>query len=330
MKDSIVITRTPYRMSFLGGGTDHKNWFNYHGGCVLSATIDKYCYLLVKKLENFFDIKYKVIYRKIENTNSLDEIEHSTARECLRFLNIDNGIEIHHTGDLPARSGVASSSAYAVGLLNALYALNGIYTPKDVLAKEAIHIERNMLKELGGNQDQIACAFGGFNKISFYNDNKFIVEPIPISSDRLKLFNDHLLLFYLKSQRSSFDIAESFVPNIDSKRRQMRISKDLVDEGINILCSNSDITYFGELLHEYWMIKSSLSDKVSTNTIDEYYNLTRENGAIGGKILGAGGGGFLLIFAEPPLHEKIINSFKNAVHVKFEFERSGSTIIFKG
>jgi D-glycero-alpha-D-manno-heptose-7-phosphate kinase len=330
MSDSIIITRTPYRVSFLGGGTDFENWFNYHGGCVLSATIDKYCYLTVKKLENFFDIKYKIIYRKIENVSNIDEIEHSTARECLRFLNIDSGIEVHHIGDLPARSGIASSSSYAVGLLNALYALNGIYTPKDILAREAIHIERNMLKELGGVQDQIACAFGGLNKISFFNNSSFLVEPIPISSDRLKLFNDHLLLFYLKTQRSSFDIAESFAPNIDSKRRQMRISKDLVDEGINILCSNSDITYFGELLHEYWMVKSSLSNKVSTDKIDEYYNLARDNGAISGKILGAGGGGFLLIFSEPQYHEKIINSFKDAIHVNFEFERSGSTIIFKG
>jgi len=326
----MIITRTSYRIGLLGGGTDYPNWVDLHNGCCLSTTINKYCYLMVKKLDDYFGFKYKIVYRKIENVNGLDEIEHSTARECIRYSNVKFGLEVHHSGDLPARSGMGSSSAYAVGLLNALYAMDGKYVDKGQLAKDAIYIEQVALNETVGFQDQISCAFGGFNEIEFLNNGLFSVNPIPICMEREKEFQEHLLLFYLKTNRTASDIASTFVPNIDTKRRQLRISRDLVREGINILCSNSDIRLFGDLLHEYWMLKRSLSDKVSDENIDNYYELAMKNEAIGGKLLGAGGGGFLLLFAEPDKHGKIIEGFKDLLHVPFKFEKTGSTIIFKG
>jgi len=326
----VIIARSPYRISFLGGNSDQADWFNLHGGCVLSTTIDKYCYIMVKPITNFFGYNYKIVYRKIENVNTLDEIEHYTARECIRYSGIKTGLEVHHSGDLPARSGMASSSAYATALLLALYTLDGKYVDKGQLAKDAIYIERNVLQEVGGVQDQLACSFGGFNKIEFLDNNLYHTFPIPISRERSELFQNHLLLFYLGTTRAASEISKTFVPNIDSKRRQLRVSKELVEEGINILCSNSDIRLFGDLLHEYWMLKRSLSDKVSDENIDNYYELAMKNEAIGGKVLGAGGGGFLLLFAEPDKHNKIIEGFNDLLHVPFKFEKTGSTIIFKG
>lgn len=225
---------------------------------------------------------------------------------------------------------MASSSAYAVGLLNALYSMEGRYVSKEQLAKDAIYIERIMLQEAGGFQDQIAVSMGGFNKIEFLENGLFHVSPVPIDSKRLEEFQNHLLLFYLNTPRTASDIAETFVQNIDNKRRQLRGSKEIVEEGIKILCSTSDIRLFGDLLHEYWMLKRSLSDKISDENIDNYYELAMKNEAIGGKILGAGGGGFLLLFAEPDKHNKIIEGFNDLLHVPFKFEKTGSTIIFKG
>jgi D-glycero-alpha-D-manno-heptose-7-phosphate kinase len=287
---------------------------------------------LVKKNIGFFEYKHKVVYRKIEVVSSLQEIEHYTARQCIELvdaeLGIDYGIEVYHSGDLPARSGMGSSSAYAVGLLNALYALNGKYVSKEELAEKAISIEQ--LEETVGYQDQVACAYGGFNKIEFNTKGNFHVFPIPLSNGRLKTFQSHLMLFYLKLPRTASEIANSFVPDIDTKRRQLRIAKDLVEEGIMILCSDKNICLFGALLHEYWETKKTLSNKVSNDSIDNYYDIARKWGAIGGKILGAGGGGFLLIFAEPEKQEQIKLALKDLIYVPFHFEKSGTSIIFKG
>jgi D-glycero-alpha-D-manno-heptose-7-phosphate kinase len=208
--------------------------------------------------------------------------------------------------------------------------MEGRYVSKEQLAKDAIYVERIMLEETGGLQDQIAVSMGGFNKIEFLSNGLYHVSPIPISDKRLEEFQNHLLLFYLNTPRTASDIAKTFVPDIDSKRRQLRISHALVDEGINILCSEQDIRLFGELLHEYWMEKRSLSSVVSNNTIDEIYQKALDNGSLGGKLLGAGGGGFLLLFAEPDKHNKIIEGFSDLLHVPFKFEKTGTTIIFKG
>lgn len=312
----------------LGGGTDYDGWIKLHGGCCLSTSIDKYCYLLVKEIKNFFGHKYRIIYRQIEVVDNLDDIEHFTARECIRYSGIELPLEVHHSGDLPARSGVGSSSAYATSLLNALHVMKGEFVSKRQLAEGAIYVEQVMLGQQVGLQDQIACAYGGFNKIEFTKTGDFNVFPIPLSRERLEEFQSHLLLFYLDMERTASDVASSFVPNIDSKRRQLRISKDLVDEGIDVLCSNQDIKLFGELLHEYWMIKRTLSDIVSSESIDNYYQTAIENGAIGGKITGAGAGGMMLLFAEPKYHNKIINSLSGLVHVPFRFEFNGTTTIF--
>jgi D-glycero-alpha-D-manno-heptose-7-phosphate kinase len=290
---------------------------------------------MLKKNSHYFDFNYKIAYRVIENVNNLEDIQHSTARECLRFagpkLDSKESLSIFHSGDIPARSGMATSSSYCVGLLNALYALQGTYISKGQLAKDAIYIERHVLQEVGGVQDQLQVSWGGLNKIEFLENGLYHVSPIPISEDRLGSFQSHLLLLYLNTNRggTASDISNTFVPDIDKKRRQLRISHALVDEGINILCSNKDIRLFGELLHEYWIEKRSLSSAVSNSIIDETYQKALDMGAGGGKLLGAGGGGFLLLFVEPDKQAKITEEL-GFLHVPFGFEKVGSTIIFKG
>lgn len=321
----MLITRSPMRISLLGGGTDYENWTSKHIGVVISTSIDKYCYLFIKELPNYFDHKYRIVYREIESTKTIDEIKHPSVRECLRYSGIECGVEIHHAGDLPARSGMGSSSSFTVGLLNALYCLQGKYTTKNELAKQAIHIEQNILKENVGSQDQVAAAYGGFNRILFSNGD-FTVFPIITGKERIKELNDHLMLFFTGINRIASDIASSFVSTLDSNRRQQRISKDLADEGIKIICSNSDIRQIGELLHEYWMMKRTLSNQVSNNYIDELYETAQKNGAIGGKITGAGGGGCMLLFVEPHLQDKMREVFKHLVYIPFEFENMGSHV----
>ena len=321
----MLITRSPMRISILGGGTDYDAWTSKHTGEVISTSIDKYCYLFVKELPNYFDHKYRVVYRDIEATQTIDEIKHPSVRECLRYSGIECGVEIHHAGDLPARSGMGSSSAFTVGLLNALYCLQGRYVSKYELAKQAIHIEQNILKENVGSQDQVASAYGGFNHI-FFTDGDFTVYPIITGKERIRELNDHLMLFFTKINRTASDIASSFVGTLDINRRQQRISKDLADEGVSVICSNKDIRQIGELLHEYWLMKRSLSDKVSNDYIDSLYEKAREVGAIGGKITGAGGGGCMLLFVEPHLQDKIREEFKNLVYIPFEFENIGSHV----
>jgi len=321
----VLIVRSPYRVSILGGGGDYPQWTSKHIGEVISTSINKYCYIFVKELPNYFDHKYRIVYREIESTKTIDEIKHPSVRECLRFTGIECGVEIHHAGDLPARSGMGSSSAFTVGLLNALYCLQGKYTTKNELAKQAIHIEQNILKENVGSQDQVASAYGGFNRILFSNGD-FTVYPIITGKERIKELNDHLMLFFTRINRTASDIASTFVNTLDTNRRQQRISKDLAAEGIDIICSNKDICQIGELLHEYWMMKRTLSDKVSSEYIDNLYETARGLGAIGGKITGAGGGGCMLLFVEPHLQDKIKIAFKDLVHVPFEFEKMGSHV----
>jgi D-glycero-alpha-D-manno-heptose-7-phosphate kinase len=324
----MIISRTPFRISFFGGGTDYPGWYLKHGGMVLATSIDKYCYLTCRYLPPFFEHKIRLVYSKIETCENIDQITHPAAREILRFMNIERGVEIHHDGDLPARSGMGSSSAFTVGLLNALYALKGQMPSKEQLAKESIYIEQEMVCETVGSQDQVTAAYGGLNQIIFHPNGEISVRPITISTERLNELNNHLMMFYTGIKRTAANVANSFVDELDDRRRQLRITKDLVEEGVSLLTGKQDITNFGELLDEAWQAKRSLSSVVSNSTIDEIYKSALSAGALGGKITGAGGGGFLLLFVPPDKQSSVKDKLDKFIHVPFKFEFSGSQIIF--
>ena len=324
----MIISRTPFRISFFGGGTDYPAWYLRHGGTVLATTIDKYCYITCRYLPPFFEHKYCIVYSKIENRHTIDEIAHPAVREVLRFVGEERGVEVHHDGDLPARSGMGSSSAFTVGLLHAMHALQGRIVHKKQLATESIHLEQNVLKETVGSQDQVLAAYGGLNQVVFQPGGEISVRPVTISPARTRELNSHLMLFYTGIKRTASNVAETYVNGIDDRKRQLRIMRDLVEEGISILNSNDDINAFGELLNEAWQAKRSLSKHVSNVEVDDLYSRAQSAGAIGGKLTGAGGGGFLLLFAEPERHEQIKRELDTLIHVPFNFEFTGSQIIF--
>ncbi len=324
----MIICRTPYRVSFFGGGTDYPGWYRRHGGAVLAATIDKYCYLTCRHLPPFFDHRIRVVYRKIEACRTLDEVSHPTVRETLRFLGIDRGVELHHDGDLPARSGMGSSSAFTVSLLNALHALKGEMATKAQLAREAIHIEQDVLGETVGSQDQVLAAHGGLKHVRFHPDGEIEVCPVVLPHGRLAELKSYLLLVYTGIARTAADVAKSYVPGLEARRRQLRMMKDFVDEAIGVLAGGVNLLPIGELLHEAWMAKRSLSPIVSNPEVDDLYDRARTAGAVGGKLTGAGGGGFLLLFAPPDRHADILAALDDRIHVPFEFDTGGSQIIF--
>jgi D-glycero-alpha-D-manno-heptose-7-phosphate kinase len=299
-----------------------------HGGAVLAATIDKYCYLTCRYLPPFFEHRSRVVYSKIESCHSNDEIAHPSVREVLRYLGIGRGVEIHHDGDLPARSGMGSSSAFTVGLLNATYALLGQMPSSRQLALESIHVEQNLLKETVGSQDQVMAAYGGLRHVHFLPNGEISARPLTLSTGRLAELNDHLMLFYTGIIRTASDVAKSYVDDIHSKRRQMLFMKSLVDESIAILNSGRDLREFGRLLHEAWQAKRSLSATVSNPQVDELYAAAQTGGAIGGKLTGAGGGGFLLLFVPPECQSAVKECLHRLIHVPFRFEPGGSQIIF--
>jgi len=323
----MIISRTPFRISFFGGGTDYPGWYEKHGGAVLATAIDKYCYITCRYLPPFFEHKSRIVYSRIENVSSIDEIEHPAVRETLRFLKIERGVEIHHDGDLPARSGMGSSSSFTVGLLNALYALKGVMVSKHQLLTESIFIEQKMIKETVGSQDQAIASYGGFNHITFLQNGEIVVKPVILSSDALLSFTDHLMLFYTGIKRTASDVATSYVSDIDDKKRQMRIMKDLVDEALQLL-GHGNFHEFGALLHEAWQVKRSLSPQVSNSKVDDMYDAARTAGAIGGKITGAGGGGFLLLFVPPERHQNVREALSSLIHVPFRVDNTGSQIIY--
>jgi D-glycero-alpha-D-manno-heptose-7-phosphate kinase len=324
----MIISRTPYRISFFGGGTDYPAWYQKHGGAVLATTIDKYCYITCRYLPPFFEHRTRLVYSKIENCHAIDDIQHPAVREVLRFLKIDRGMEIHHDGDIPARSGMGSSSAFTVGLLHALYALKGYMPSKHQLALESIHIEQNMIKETVGSQDQALVAYGGLNHISFLQNGEISVKPVTVGAERIKELNSHLMLFYTGIKRTAADVADSYVKSIESRKRQLRIMKDLVEESLSILNSSQNIAAFGDLMHEAWQVKRSLSDKVSNDHVDEVYEAAIAAGALGGKITGAGGGGFMLLFVPPQHQPKVREVLEKLIYVPFTFDFSGSQIIY--
>ena len=324
----MIISRTPYRISFFGGGTDYPSWYRHYGGQVIATTIDKYCYISARYLPPFFDHKFRIVYSRIENCQTIGEIAHPAVRECLRYLEFEQGVEIHHDGDLPARSGLGSSSSFVVGLLHALHALKGSTPGRERLAHEAIHMEQVRLKETVGSQDQVMAAHGGFQRVEFLSDGEIRVTPLTLSPDRLKALNAHLMLFFTGIRRTATTIAESYASDVASVESQLRTMGGLVEEAFQVLAGNCDLTAFGRLLHESWLAKRSLSQQVSNPLIDKIYAAARDAGALGGKLIGAGGGGFMLLFARPSDHERIRDRLAKLVHVPFRFERSGSRIIF--
>jgi len=324
----MIISKTPYRISFFGGGTDYPCWYKENKGQVLTTSIDKYCYITCRPLPPFFSHKHRIVYSKIEDVQKISEIQHPSVRACLQFMGIKEGLEIHHDGDLPARSGLGSSSSFTVGLLNALYALKGQVVSPAQLTADAIHVEQDLLKENVGSQDQVIAAHGGCNIISFGAKSHLQVRPLTMSPARLEELQDHLMLFYTGIVRTASDIAEAQIKKTPMCKKELTAMYDMVDRAVEIVGGKADISEFGRLLHENWLIKRSLTDKITSPVIDQLYAAAMKSGALGGKILGAGGGGFMLLFAEPKAQPKIRAALKKLLYVPFKFEHSGSTIIF--
>lgn len=324
----MIVTRTPFRISFFGGGTDYPAWYHEHGGVVLATTIDKYCYISCRYLPPFFEHKHRVVYSKIENVKSIGEIEHPAVRAVLGWAKCERGLEIHHDGDLPARSGLGSSSSFTVGLVNALCALDGRYISKEDLARNAIHIEQKIIGESVGSQDQISAAYGGLNRIEFRQNDTFQVSPIILPRERLDELQNSLMFFFTGVSRIAAEIAQSKIDNFRNRVTELKRMGEMVDEAIGILQTPGiPLDEFGKLLDESWRYKRSLSDRVSTREIDQIYEEALKVGAAGGKIIGAGGGGFLLLFVRPELQDKVRSRLHHLVHVPFQFENSGSRVV---
>lgn len=322
----MIITRTPYRISFFGGGTDYHTWYEQHGGAVLSTTINYYCSLICSHKPPFFENKHRIVWREIEDANEADDVKHPVVREVMKHMDIQRGIEVFHQGDLPARSGLGSSSSFTVGFLHAMYAMRGQMISKEQLAKEALHIEREVLKENVGVQDQIAASFGGLNRIDIHRDGNFDVAPIMLQPQRLQELKSRLLLFFTGISRNATDIAKEQISTAAKKTAELSEMHRMVDLGTKILTSNTHLEDFGRLLHESWLLKRGLSSSVSTDYIDELYQKARAAGATGGKLLGAGGGGFMLFFVEPEKQKSVLEALQDLLWVPFDFETKGTHV----
>lgn len=323
----MIISKTPFRMSFFGGGTDMPSFFNDYGGAVISTTFDKYCYVNVRHMPPFHPYISELVHNRFERVNSIEEIEHPLIRECMRLHDIHE-IRLTYEGDLPARTGLGTSSTFAVGMLNAFCALKGKMMSKRKLAEEAIHVERDVLKEHGGWQDQVAAAYGGLNRIDFH-DHDFSVSPIIISPERKRELDENLLLFYTGVQRFSSEIqADTFAKPVD-KTKQLLDMLALVDEAEKVLTDkNTSLNEFGKLLDTTWKLKRGTGSKVSNGSIDELYDIAIKAGALGGKLLGAGGGGFLLFYCEKEKQEYLKNALEKLMIVPFNFENDGTQVLY--
>ena len=322
----MIITKTPYRISFFGGGSDYPTWYKKNGGKVLSTTIDKHIYITCRFLPKFFSHNYRVVWSKIEKVKKIEKIKHPAVKGLLKFLKIKKGLEIHYDGDLPAKSGMGSSSCFSVGLFNAIHSLQNKHLTRYELARQTIIFEQNFMKETVGSQDQIAAAVGGFNKIKFNTNGSFEIKRIP--NKNLKKLNDNLLLIYTGIQRKAHNIAKNYVSKL-SKKYYENIFKlmNYVEIGEKLII-DGQINDFGLLLNEAWKEKKSLSPKITNNKIDELYNFAIQNGALGGKLLGAGGGGFLLIYLPKKNQKKLLLKLKNTINIPFSFSDEGSKVIF--
>jgi D-glycero-alpha-D-manno-heptose-7-phosphate kinase len=325
----VIITKTPFRISFFGGGTDYPDWYKDNEGSVLSVAIDKYCYLTCRYLPPFFSYKYRIRYYQREEAKTLDEIEHPVVREALRSTGIDRGIDLVHHADLPARSGLGSSSTFTVGFLHALNRLKHIEITKYELARAAITLEQDIIKEAVGSQDQTAAAYGGLNRIIFGGSAEIDVRPVQILGKNLYELQDSLALFFTGQSRTASDIAIDQIKNIKKNNRSLSTLNQSVNEGLNILTSQSGYSAqeFGRLMHEQWLIKKELSKNISNDEVNDIYQKGIKNGAIGGKLLGAGGGGFILFVVQPSKKQALVNALKNYLHVPFKFDMEGSRVI---
>ena len=325
----MIISRAPFRVSFFGGGTDYPAWYREHGGAVLSSSLNKYCYITCRYLPPFHDFKFLVRYYKREETHTVDDIVHPSVRECLRAMEVNRGVDIVHHADLPARSGLGSSSTFTVGLLHALYALKHEMPSKRQLALDAIRVEQDRIGENVGSQDQTAAAFGGLNRIDFGGSQEIAVTPLILAPERLERLQDHLMFFFTGFARTANEIAKEQVARVVENRTGLKRMLELVDAAQAALMAKSNgLGEFGRLLHEQWMLKRGMSSKVTTPVIDEMYEAGRKAGALGGKLLGAGGGGFLLLYVEPERQPAVRQALGKLLHVPCRFDFLGSQIIY--
>ncbi len=322
----MIITKTPFRMSFFGGGTDLESFFQEHGGAVISTTFDKYCYVTVRHLPRFFDYSTELSYSKMERVKDVDEIQHPAVRNAMKMLDMQE-IRLTYEADLPARSGLGTSSSFAVGMLNAFYALKGKYADKKKLADDAIYLERVLCQEAGGLQDQIAASFGGFNRINFHADG-YEVLPIIISPKRKKELNDNLMMFFTGFTRFSSDVQKANSESSEEKTQRLLKMMEIVDDAEKILEDDStDLDEFGRLLDLSWQLKKGTGKSVSTSSIDALYEKGMKAGATGGKLLGAGGGGFLVFYVKPEYQAAAKEAMKDLLYIPFEFEDGGTRVI---
>lgn len=322
----MIITQTPFRMSFFGGGTDLPGFYREHGGAVISTTFDKYCYVNVRHLPRFFEYTTELSYSRIERVTRIEDIEHPAVREAMKMLDMHE-IRLTYEADLPARSGLGTSSSFAVGMLNAFYALKGKYADRKKLADDAIYLERVLCNESGGLQDQIAASYGGFNRIDFSADG-YSVSPVIISPQRKQKLNDSLMLFFTGFSRFSSEIQTSTTGAVKSKTKELLEMLELVDEAQKVLTSNGDLNDFGRLLDHTWKLKRGITSKISTDSIDALYQKAVDAGALGGKLLGAGGGGFLLFYVEEDRREAVRKALADLLYVPFAFENDGTRVIY--
>lgn len=324
----MVLTKTPFRISFFGGGTDYPAWFLQEGGAVISTTIDKYCHISLRYLPPFFENRHRIVWSKIELTDRLAAVQHPAIRGILPALGFDDGrgLEIHHQGDLPARSGIGSSSSFVVGLVKAGLTLQGSHVSRKELAKKAIWLEQEVLGESVGCQDQIAAAYGGLNHIEFKRDGNFTVEPLPLSVERRRELEDSLHLVYTGTDRFATDIAGDVIQKIGQNREVLQKLRKNVDCAMEILLHSKDLREFGDLLHQSWLEKVKLSPKISNESVQAIYQAGRDAGALGGKLLGAGAAGFMLFFVPAPAREKFLRQMNKYLLVPFRFESAGASV----
>ncbi len=322
----MIITRTPYRISFFGGGSDYPDWYRKHGGRVISTSINKYIYITCRSLPKFFDHKYRIVWSKIENVKNLNNIEHKAVKNLIKLMNIKDGLEIHYDGDLPARSGIGSSSSFVVGLMKALNEFKDKKVSPINLARQAINFEQNVLNETVGSQDQIACSVGGFNKIIFQKNDQIKINRL--NKQNIKKLNDNLILIYTSIKRDAQKVASSYINKLNNSKK--KYIEEIINHSIKgeKFLNSGNLNDFGRLLNSTWQLKKKLSNTVSNKLIDELYDYCLENGALGGKLLGAGGGGFLLIYMEKKYRDSFFLKSKNIINVPFKFAENGSEIIF--
>jgi len=327
----MIISRTPYRISFFGGGTDYPAWYRKEGGAVLSSTVDKYCYISCRYLPPFFREKHRIVWSHIETVNTISEILHPAVREGLKFLGFDDsvGLEIHHQGDLPARSGIGSSSSFTVGLIKALTTLRGHMIGKHELALKALEFEQNVLKENVGSQDQVAAAYGGLNVIRFQPNGSIQVEPVSIAPQRVHELESNLLMLYTGTSRLGGEIAKSVIAKLGDKSAELRRMRTMVDQAAGILTDTTrSLDAFGELLHESWLLKRGIAEGVSNSEVDGIYQTARDHGAIGGKLCGAGSKGFMLFYVPRDKQQAVMQALPHFLWVPIRFEWEGSTTIY--